>query len=154
MIQAELIQLARDAAPVYDLPPELVCAVIEQESNWQPWATRYEPQFFTRYIEPMATQGKLVARGACSLATEAQLRSCSFGLMQIMGEVAREIGFKRDFLTALCDPVTGLEWGCKHLASRIAHSGGNVEKALLLWNGGGRPAYVQEVLARVEKYKT
>lgn len=152
-MQAELIQIARDAARIYDLPPELVCAVIEQESSWQPWAVRYEPQFFTHYIEPMAAQGKLHAPAGVSMPTEAYLRSCSFGLMQIMGQVAREKGFSLPFLTALCDPATGIEWGCKHLASRIAHSNGNIEKALLLWNGGGRPSYPQEVLARVDKYK-
>lgn len=45
-----LVTLARKAAASQSLDPALVCAVVEQESNWNPWAMRYEPAFFSKYV--------------------------------------------------------------------------------------------------------
>jgi soluble lytic murein transglycosylase-like protein len=84
--RAELISLARAAALAHSLDPALVCAVCEQESAWNPWAIRYEPGFLARYVAPLFTAGKISA-------TEAYARSFSWGLMQVMGQVAREHGF-------------------------------------------------------------
>ncbi|PYV72926.1 MAG: hypothetical protein DMG96_24730, partial [Acidobacteria bacterium] len=40
---SQLLVLARKAACAQSLDPALVCAVVEQESGWNPWAMRYEP---------------------------------------------------------------------------------------------------------------
>lgn len=109
---AELAILVARAARQHGLPPEFVHAIVDVESEGNPWAVRYEPAFFDRYIA--SNQPRPVA--PCSFATELRLRATSFGLMQIMGQVAREVGFDGAFLTALCDPETGLEFGCRHLA--------------------------------------
>lgn len=145
--KSELIAMAKTVAQGHSLPPDLVCAVVEQESAWNPWAIRYEPGFFTRYIQPQINDGKLVN------VTESRARAFSFGLMQIMGQVARERGFTGKYLSELCDPMTNIMYGCKHLRNRIQLANGEIEKGLLLWNGGGRPAYPSEVLARMDKYK-
>jgi soluble lytic murein transglycosylase-like protein len=137
-----LIHLAKTTAVAHQLPPELVCAVVEQESNWDAYAIRYEPAFQQRYVEPLNLS-----------PTETVARSISWGLMQLMGEVARELDYK-GFLAELCDPVTGLEYGCRHLANKIKQAGGDNTRALLLWNGGGNPLYPGQVLARVSKYGT
>jgi soluble lytic murein transglycosylase-like protein len=134
-------QLAGKYAAKYDLLPELVCAVVEQESSWSPWAIRYEPAFYTRYVMPLGLP-----------ETEARARSISWGLCQIMGEVARELGFVGP-MASLCDPDTGLEWGCRKLKKCFDAVGGDTQKALLHWNGGGNPDYPAQVVARVEKYK-
>ncbi len=147
MSHDELIALAKQKAKEHQLYPELVCAVCEQQSAWNPWAARYEPAFYTRYVEPLWDAGKLGTR------TEATARAFSWGLMQTMGQVAREFGFGGRFLSELCDPNVGLEIGCAVLAHKLAAAEGNVTKALLLWNGGGNPAYPQQVLERAEKYK-
>ena len=47
---------------------------------------RYEPAFFTKYVAPLYTNNKITA-------TEAYARGFSWGLMQVMGQVARESGF-------------------------------------------------------------
>lgn len=99
------------AARLHGLPPALVRAVVAVESEGNPWATRYEPAFYDRYI----SSSKIKSIPPCSVSTEARLRATSFGLLQIMGAVARERGFDAPFLTALCDPDTGLEFGCRHL---------------------------------------
>jgi hypothetical protein len=70
---------------------------------------RYEPAFRTRYVAPLGLP-----------PTEEIARSISWGLMQVMGQVAREHGFSGKYLSALCDPAAGLELGCTVLASKIA----------------------------------
>jgi hypothetical protein len=74
--------------------------------------------------------------------------------MQVMGQVAREHGFGGKFLSALCEPEAGLETGCTVLAAMIEIAGGDIARALSLWNGGANPLYVQEVLAKLEKYRS
>jgi soluble lytic murein transglycosylase-like protein len=146
MTREEMIALAKATAARHDLPSELVCAVVEQESDWEPSAIRYEPAFYDRYVYPMALKRAISE-------TEARARAFSWGLMQTMGEVGREFGFTGKFLSALCEPQTGLEIGCKVLAHKLAVNQGNVAQALLAWNGGGNPEYPAQVLARVERYK-
>src|ERR1700689_4874121 len=82
-----LVALAHAAALAQSLEPELVCAIVEQESAWDRWALRYEPAFYARYVEPQ------VVRGAIADESEARARAFSWGLMQVMGQTAREHGF-------------------------------------------------------------
>ena len=46
-------------------------------------------------------------------------RGFSWGLMHVMGQVAREAGFDTLFLSALCDPEQGLAVGCKVLRKKF-----------------------------------
>ena len=142
---SQLITLARKAASAHSLDPALVCAVVEQESNWNPWALRYEPTFFSKYVAALYTNNKITA-------TEAYARGFSWGLMQVMGQVAREFGFDALFLSALCDPEQGLAVGCKVLRKKLDAMAGDSTRALLAWNGGGNPNYAAQVLARRAHY--
>jgi len=139
------VALARRAAAAQSLDPALVCAVIEQESGWNPWAMRYEPAFFVKYVANLYTNNKISA-------SEAYARGFSWGLMQVMGQVAREAGFDGTFLSALCDPEQGLTTGCKVLRRKFDAMAGDAPRALLAWNGGGNPAYAAQVLARRSHY--
>ncbi len=127
-----LQDLIDDTAERYELPIKLVRAIVTVESQGDPWATRYEPAFFSRYV---LAKGHPVFPG-CSRDTEERLRAHSFGLMQVMGQVAREHGFDAPFLTALCDPATGLDWGCRHLAKQVHRYDGNLEAAVAAYNAG------------------
>jgi soluble lytic murein transglycosylase-like protein len=180
-----LIVLARRIAGAYALDPALVCAVIEQESSWNPYAMRYEPAFFGRYVAPLYTNNKITA-------SEAWARGFSWGLMQVMGQVAREHGFlssEHPFLCELCDPEQGINVGCRVLSAKLALAANDfprnaprpafvgqasrpvplqpvpedarsatspapelLNRALLLWNGGGNPSYPAQVLARLPRY--
>jgi soluble lytic murein transglycosylase-like protein len=146
-VHPELIALARSIAVAHGLQPFIVCAVIEQESAWSPWAVRFEPAFLSRYVAPLYTAGKLNA-------TEAYSRSISWGLMQVMGQLARENGFAAQSLAELCDPETCLELGCRILATRLKRARGNIEEALMAWNGGANSNYAIEVLARTKNYSS
>jgi soluble lytic murein transglycosylase-like protein len=131
----------RRAALLSGVAPSLICAVCEQESAWNPWAIRFEPAFWLKYAAPHGVS-----------VTELNARATSWGLMQVLGQTAREMGFADPYLSALCDPATGLFWGSRVLARKLANAGGNVESALLLYNGGGNQNYPAEVTARMGKY--
>ncbi len=107
MNRDDLEALARQIAGQHGLPPELVLALCQVESGWQPFAARFEPGFkwlLTGCDKPET----------CSTGTEQQFQKTSFGLMQIMGAAARERGHA-GWLTELCDPACGLQYGCRHL---------------------------------------
>jgi soluble lytic murein transglycosylase-like protein len=142
MAANDLIAAAREAASQHALEPALVCAVIEQESAWDPHAIRYEAGFRTRYVAPLHLP-----------ASEEIARSISWGLMQVMGQVAREHGFNGKFLSALCEPGNGIELGCRVLSAKLAGAGGDVARGLMLWNGGGNSDYPGQVLARLAAYQ-
>lgn len=145
LVPVELITLARVTAARHSINAQLVCAVVEQESAWNPWAIRYEPGFLSKYVAPMYTAGKISA-------TEAYSRSFSWGLMQVMGESARELGFSGSSLAQLCDPAVGLEWGCVKLVKHLARAKNEVTDALEAWNGGANLQYATQVLARLKNY--
>ena len=140
-----LVSLARKAAAAQSLDPALVCAVVEQESAWNPWALRFEPAFFAKYVAGLYTNYKITA-------SEAYARGFSWGLMQVMGQVARESGFEGPFLSAMCEPEQSLSIGCKVLRRKFDAVGGDCTRALQAWNGGGNAAYATQVMARRPKY--
>lgn len=140
------LELIRKWAVKYSLDPALVAAVCEQESSWNQWAVRYEPLFFSHYIQP------LVNTNVIHTMTEAIMRATSWGLGQIMGQVARELGFKGKYLSELCDPEIGLDFCCKKLKMCIDATSETLA-ALQTYNGGGNPNYGHEVLARVNHYQ-
>lgn len=128
-------------ADKYVIDPYLIVAVIEQESSWYPYAAVYEEGFYKRYIESMRNINQ----------TEAHMRATSWGLMQVMGETARELGFAvkdHPSLAELTIPLVGIEYGCKKLRRELDFKGGNESAALLAYNGGGDADYDNEVLAR------
>ncbi len=159
MSQQDLIALARERARAWKLSPELVCAVCEQETGdrcpdpatgqekWDPWAIRYENAFYQRYVLPLLNSGELKD------VTEARARGFSWGLMQVMGQTARESGFA-GHMAQLCDPAVGLETGCRVLAKKLAEAEGDIVRGLLFWNGGSDNKYPASVLARMAKYAT
>jgi soluble lytic murein transglycosylase-like protein len=138
----ELVALARTIAERHGVDETLVCAVVEQESAWDTHAIRYEPGFRAHYVAPLGLP-----------PTEEIARSISWGLMQVMGQVAREHGFTGKFLSALSDPNVGIAIGCAVLAAKISAAENDIWRALELWNGGGNPDYPAQVIARVALYK-
>lgn len=137
------------AAKLAGVPPQLAAAVIYQESRGNPAAARYEHKFFMRYVD---WRGRKDLHGyvptGCTLDTEKRLRATSFGLMQVMGQTARERGFRGEFLPELFDPATNLRVGCEYLA-HLLNSHFKTVDALQRWNGGGNPHYGKEVLDHI-----
>lgn len=103
-------------AQAFNLPAALIAAIITIESGGDNHAMRYEPAFEARYLKKSLLAIKTIA--PCSEATERIARACSWGLMQVMGQVARERGYDGPFLSALGEPAIGIHYGCKHLAMK------------------------------------
>lgn len=112
MFPPEVQRIINEKAATYGIPAWLIAAVIETESGGDPWAMRFEPEFLKRYVPQTTSQ-----RFGASMETERVMRATSFGLMQIMGQVAREFGCTFPFLSELCLPENGIEFGCRKLKS-------------------------------------
>lgn len=103
MDHSTLLTLIKSAAARRSLPWELVYAICQVESRLNPTATRHEPHY--RW---------LVGDNESMSPTERHDQMTSWGLMQVMGAVARELGHTGP-LSDLLDPPTGLFYGCLHL---------------------------------------
>lgn len=95
----------------FSLEKSLIAAICMQESSFETWRCRYEPnwQYFTFALHYAQLLG-------ISFDTELQFQKTSWGLMQVMGGVARELGYD-DYINKLVNPDFGLKYGCKKLAS-------------------------------------
>lgn len=145
--------LIESKASTHNIPPDIVRGMVMVESGGNPFAMRFETAFYARYIESKPLS--FVPSG-CSKGTEAICRATSFGLLQIMGETARAIGF-RGWPGELLTPEIGLEWGCRYLArlrDRFLDTGG-WEVVCRAYNGGPgnahntRNTYPAKVLAHL-----
>jgi Transglycosylase SLT domain len=83
----EINQAIEKIADSYELDPDVVKAIVTQESNYNPYAIRYEPVYKYLYDVTHFSQFLLI-----STDTEMMTQKCSWGLGQIMGAVAREQG--------------------------------------------------------------
>lgn len=167
MTQSDLEQLADNAAVVAGLDPALVKAIIEQESSWESWAWNPEPRYRFlmnvrlwipfRSLTPEERASEIPPPDFPVLMGDRDQewwgQQASWGLMQIIGGVARECGFKGPYLPELLNPEINLRFGCRHLIKKLKAAGQDVIKALLAWNGGGNPNYPQEVVARMSHYR-
>jgi soluble lytic murein transglycosylase-like protein len=143
MNKEDLQKIAVAAALNAGLDPALVCSICAHESEgWKQYAVRYEPAFYTRYISSM--------KGLTP--TEMQLRATSFGLMQIMGQTAREQGFDGEFLTELFDPLNAVTQGCRKLKHCLELHNNDTTAALLSYNGGSNANYPQLVMIHYSDY--
>lgn len=98
----------------YGVEPSLIMAICMQESGGQVWAQRYEPQYL--YLDKPDVWAKTLG---CSIVTEQIGQQTSYGLMQVMGGVLRERGFKSWFGAAF-DPAINIDFGTKHFAHYLA----------------------------------
>lgn len=149
-MKTPIAEAIRTNALKHGINPQLIAAIIHVESAGNPAVVRYEPAFFQKYL---ALKNKKQLNGhiptLVSFETEKKLRAFSFGLMQIMGNTAREAGFKHELLTELIDSATNIEFGCQ-IFKKCLDSATDIDHALLNYNGGGNEAYpgkVKQVLA-------
>ena len=116
--RGEIVRAIREQSSRHQLDAELVAAVVFQESLGDPYALRKEEGFYTKYMKgktDIQLGGYFPPETKCSHKTEISARYHSWGLMQVLGQVARELGCKNTFLSALVDPQLGVFYGCKKL---------------------------------------
>jgi len=123
MLEATLNQLIDTHPDRGSVPICCVKALCFVESNFDEFALRYEPSYKW-----------LVGSDSTLTATERMGQMCSWGLIQVMGGVAREMGFTGHF-PRLCDPFLGLRYGLRHLL-KFYMKYGDWPDALSAYNAG------------------
>lgn len=153
MTLAELMKLASHYADIFDLPEALVIAICKVESNWHPSAYRFEPAFKVKYVDKLVLDPDDYLP---SIESERIGRSTSFGLMQIMGQKAREMGYKGDYLIQLCEPTVNLKYGCRLLYDLLKRYG-KLDEAISAYNAGSpttrNQAYVDKVRLEMKAHE-
>jgi len=157
-----------EAAGRWDLDPILLASQVTQESAGNTFAMKFEPRYpylwdvrrdekFRRLTadERMCIQPPpdFFAMPGVYAETEWIAQKTSWGLLQIMGATARELGYHRMYLSGLLDPVEGLDYACKYLVRLKKTVNGNEEKMLAAYNAGlgnlaGGVRYANAVLQR------
>ena len=133
--------LIANTARTYGLPARLLRAQVQQESDGDANAFRYEPAFFRYYI---LNNSAALARGFGPLA------ACSYGLMQILLETAYETGYQ-GWPEGLFAADVGLAWGAAYMLKLWKARGGTPGRAyfnaLVRYNGVGlaATAYAESV---------
>ena len=115
MIPGDLDRCLQHAAVQWNLPLNLLRAMVLVESSGRWSATRYENGW--RYWFGKITSNR-----------ERIGQATSWGPLQIMGAVAREIGFVGQFDELLRGP--GIYWGCKKIRQLV-------DRHLLRWGWDG-----------------
>lgn len=143
------------------IDPHLVEAIIFVESSDCADAFRFEPKFWARYLAKLPEWKGSIPRRVSS----------SYGLMQIMFPVAKEMGFVGEPETLFL-PSVNVKWGCKKLQSLLKWSQSfstvpsdkQLCAAIASYNGGrggNKPTdeplrngkYASKVLATMERLK-
>jgi hypothetical protein len=135
MSQAELIQLIRNLADQAKVDQDLCVAIAMKESGclWPKNSSRYEPD----YQYPFQPE-VFASRIGISVETELREQKSSWGPMQIMGGVAREVGFN-DAIPLLFMPEIGCAFAIKKLKTLIAKFGD--ETRVIASYNAGSPRY-------------
>lgn len=137
----------------FNIDYRLVYAIAVVESSLNPNAVRFEPGW--KYLLDVESYAK---RLHITASTEEILQKCSWGLMQVMGSVARELGFELE-LNQLSNPYFNLEIGCKKLL-QLQSKYSEVEDVISAYNQGSprkdkkskcykNQAYVDKVLLQL-----
>jgi len=134
MTKDEIITMCKDYGERFGLRPVLIQAIVETESNYETRAMRYEPGYrYTTQVNVLAQAMRVTPE------TEEALQKFSYGLMQIMGGVARELGFT-GYLPDLLIPQIGMGYACKHLKN-LTERYGSSERAVVASYNAGSPIY-------------
>lgn len=129
-LDARIDLLIIKKAEKYQIEENLLRAIVLLESGGNPYAMRAEPSYPWLYkVIQLSKELK------CTGPTMRQMQSTSWGLMQIMGAVAYELGFK-GWGSELCNPEINLEYGCRFLKQKIVKYGPNVFDIYAAYNAG------------------
>ena len=142
MTPNDLMRVVKEVADGSGIPWEVVYAICLTESSGNEFAIRHEKHYRWIHGEGL-TPGEFIGQ------------KTSWGLMQIMGAVAREYGYTDQF-SGLWDPYENIRYGIKHLR-KLKERNGTWPHAIAAYNAGSprmkdgkyeNQQYVDKVLAR------
>lgn len=125
------IELIKFIAQSQNMSWDLIASIVMTESSGNTLSYKYEEQYkylyFPREISVLAN---------IPADYMIHLQKTSWGLMQVMGAVAYELGLPHTKLpTDLLDKKTGILYGCLHLKKFLSKYG-DEEKAISAYNQG------------------
>jgi len=97
----------------FEVDPNLIAAIIQVESSGVRYRLRAEPTF--DYLVAPERWAKALG---ITKDTEVMCQKTSWGLMQVMGGTARDLGYE-DHLVELVEAEIGIYWGTKYLAKQL-----------------------------------
>lgn len=153
----------------HHLDADIVEAMVLQESNGRAWAWNPEPRYRYfwdvkrhqpfRTLTPTEVASKWPPSDFPALTAERDQewwgQQASWGLLQVMGAVARERGFMGSYLTELSDPALGLALGCQHYAAMVRLAKGDAWTAVAMYNagpGGFKSGQAQIHVGKVKRF--
>lgn len=140
----EIGSLVETFAARYGIPPALLAAIVHVESGGDTWACRHEPGYKwlwdVRENRPYRGDRRMIpAPRFVSSETELWQQEASWGLLQVMGATARELGYRGRYIAKLNDPEFGMEFGCRFLQSLQARFGNQGWEAVVVAYNAGSP---------------
>ena len=148
----------------FGIEAAFLAAIAMQESSGNTWAMRYEPAYTylwdieaNKPFRGAMNPATFPAPDFVSSQTEWIGQHTSFGCCQVMGAVARELCFPGKYLTELCDPSTGIEFGAP-LIARYTHLSPELSDVASAYNAGhvtpnNSETYVKPVMAFYAQFK-
>jgi soluble lytic murein transglycosylase-like protein len=149
VLDPEIASLISKYAEIEDVDPAIVYGICKQESGFNQYAARFERTY------PYLFNPSQVKPAMCSLDTEVACQRMSWGLMQMMGAVFRELGYIGWLTQISGDVETQIEYGTQFLAQKIKKYG--LEGGISAYNGGivlqsNYQTYVRPVLAYAKEW--
>ena len=154
---AALMGLIVSTARGAQVPPELVLGIIEAESGGDPHATKINATYPYTMMQAKRPAG-------CSVDMERMCQKTAWGLMQVMGATARELGFD-GWLSELVNPETNVRLGIEFLGRKMSQyfERDGIEGVVAAYNGGAprrRPdgkftnqGYVDRVMEAAKRFE-
>ena len=130
MNQADLTILINHVAGTLGLDANLCLAIAQHETGLDSSKTRYEPQW-NYFCFPRKFANQL----GISELTEKILQAISWGPLQVMGAVTRELGYTGQ-LSLLVEPELGTLFGCRKLKS-LSEKYSDEKDVISSFNAGG-----------------
>ena len=154
---AALMGLIVSTARGAQVPPELVLGIIEAESGGDPHATKINSTYPYTMMQAKRPAG-------CSVDMERMCQKTAWGLMQVIGATARELGFD-GWLSELVSPETNIRLGIEFLRRKMSQyfERDGIEGVAAAYNGGAprrRPdgkfvnqSYVDKVMEAAKRFE-
>jgi hypothetical protein len=118
-----------DVADSETVPAVIIAALVQTESSGNRFAIKFEPGYKYLFKTKENAQDNRITE-----ATESVMQMTSFGLTQIMGAVARELGL-RGTIFQLLEPEVNLTY-CAKLLKRLAKKYTQRDDLIASYNAG------------------
>ena len=152
----EVVRLLKEVVEEKELLP-VILSIARVESSFNPFACRYEPNYRWLYKPE-----EFYRSYSSTVDTEIFFQKCSLGLMQVMGAVFRELGYREPLPKVFCDVKAQLLYGYRHFL-RFYKKYESLEEAISSYNAGSprrkengefvNQTYVDRVLREVENLR-